>query len=205
MRDNKIHNYGEIFLELVHALDRKVSQIFYNNVFLSFINKPSQVNEVVEIDSRAKMIIKAGKQSPFDVNELVKELYAYYAEHNNINNIYFLIDTQLDWVSVRIAKESFYQIIFSLIDIKLHFLSNGDELYINITQQGEKLACSIKDTGFFLTEGLIKKYSNYYFKRSNPLFLNWDELVNLLDVNGHNHQVGHYNKMNYLQIEFVLT
>ena len=229
MKDNKIYSYATTLFALInitkeivkpklacynnrvelleksHAFDRRLTQMFCNYVFLSVGSKPSQTNQIVEVDLRTKIIIKDDSQSSCDIAELMEDLAVYYSDYTVSNNIAFSIHTQLDWISLPMAKESFYQIIFSLIESKLQFLGNGDELCLNIEQIGDKLVLSIQDNGFLLTAVQIKKYAKTVVARSNLFFLSWDELIGVLDFYGYNYELKNEHNTNHLQIEFDLN
>lgn len=228
MKENKIYHYATTLFELInvskrmdkakpdynnnrveilekyYAIDKRLTHMFYDYILLCDQYKVRKFNELEEIDLREKFIIKDNSQSSFNIEELVDDLYVYYLDYARSNSIDFTINTQLDWVSLSMAKESFYQIIFSLIDSKLQFLGGEDFLHLNIEQKNDKLIISIQDNGFILTEAQIKKYSNQLVKRNNLFFLTWDELVNVLDFYKNHYQVKNKNKTNYIQVEFCI-
>ena len=134
MKENKICHYTTAIFDLINiskkrdkvnidccnsrvelldkssALDKNLTQMFCNYIFLSAKTKLRKINEV-EVNSYDKFIIKDNSQSFLNIEELVDDLYVYYFAYTRRNRIDFIINNQLDWISLSMVKESFYQII----------------------------------------------------------------------------------------------
>ncbi len=198
-----------VLLEKANALDKKITQMFYNYLFSKIPICFCDTEETKEFELRTKIIMHEimndESQNSFDVKELVQDLYAYYGDYTETNNIEFSIDTNFSLLSLPISKEFFYQIVFSLIDNKLQFLGRGDMICLTLDQKGHELIISIQDSGFVLSAAQINKYAKKITERSNIFFLHWMEIVRVLEAYNYHYQVEHNNKGNYFKMELSLN
>ena len=171
-------------LEKKYSVDRKLIRMFWDYTYSRKEAKISKnqlaVNDNRKLGSNGKIIIKDNSYSFFDVQELVRDLYSYYTAYTAINNVDFIIETNLNDIYLPIAKESFYQLIFSIIESKLYFLGSGDRLNITLAIKNHELILVIQDSGFLLSENKIQEYTEKMVANSNIFLINWKKILSIL-------------------------
>lgn len=190
-------------LEKVHTLDRKITKMFFRYLLSKNESEIKSDQPLYELKLREKIIIKDSQNSHIDIGVLIQELQTYFAEYVKFNNIDFQSHTDIDGIELRLAKESFYQIVFSLVDNKLRLLGRGDKLKLSFIYDKNKLICLLKDSGFLLSEEQVKEYARKITERSNLFFLSWDEIMSVLKDSGYHYEVNVTDNINTIQITFL--
>jgi hypothetical protein len=190
-------------VENAKIIDKKLTKYFCKYALLKNESDEEYEESIQELKLREKIIIQDNNQFSLDATELTQEIQIYYADYIKFNNIVFSIESNVDYIQLQLAKESFYQIIFSLIDNKLRLLGRGDQLKVLLDQNKEELIFSMKDNGFSISEKQIQEYTKKITERSNLFFLSWDEVISVLESYGYDYKVKPNNKSNHLQIKFL--
>ena len=203
--DKASFNSEKVFLlEQFHIIDKKITKIFCNHIFICNEGNVNEDKIIQELNFREKIIIQDNTQSSFNIKEIINEIKIYYADYLKSNNIELHIESTLEYIEIKLAKESFYQIIFSLVENKLRLLSSGDKLQVNIIQKQSELIFSMEDTGFLLSPKKMQEYAKKISEKSNLFFLSWDEVISLLVRYQYRYKIESKNKNNYLQIKFLI-
>lgn len=189
-------------LERSCIIDKKLTKSFCEYILLGSESNRSEDQLIQKLNYRKKITIQDQVQSSLNLKELIQEIQIYYAEYLKSKNIELRVESNIEYIQLNLAKESFYQIIFSLIESKLHLLDQGDELKISVSQNQDELIFSMEDTGFLLSPAKMQEYTKKITEKSNLFFLSWSEVMSLLESYQYRYTIKPNNKHNHLRIYF---
>ncbi len=197
------------YLESIKA-SHKIQQKIYEMIYLKAINE-SQVILNMYTDEEKPRLERKGKEildeqeSLIDLNEVLTDISKYFAFISYSKKVSINIKaTEISIIKIPMAKEAFYQLIFSVLDNKISMLNNNALEILTSIKDGA-LCFNIEDNGLFLTETEFDEYTQKKGTNRISFILSWKEIKRALDYHSSTMFSERQNKKNILLLEICLN
>ncbi|MCR5214750.1 MAG: HAMP domain-containing histidine kinase [Eubacterium sp.] len=104
------------------------------------------------------------KLTDFDFIDIVRSSLNTFEIKCIDKNVAIYLNNHAEATIVTADKTKIQQVVYNLLDNALKFTPSGNNIYINIVEQGEKLKISIKDEGIGMSEETQKKIWTRFYK-----------------------------------------